>query len=358
MAEEIRTIMDTHIIGLGTANPPLRVAQAEIYRAYLEHIPLSDKAKALLKRFMIDNRSIAFRHLGMDQLTDALQDTQDELIARYQKFAVPTALDAARQALEKAGLAPGDVDVLVINTCTGYLCPGLTSYVAEALSLNKHVRPFDLMGMGCGGAIPNLETGYNFLQAHPDSHVLSIAVEVCSATIFFSDEPDVLVSNAIFGDGAAAAVLTNRSGAGGPRLRGFAAGLFPEHRKYLRYITQDSRLKNVLSGRVPVLGARNGQWVIERLLSEQRLSPADIDHWIVHPGGDTVLQSFERTLKLPPGALEASWTVLHDYGNMSSASVLFVLQEMLKSKPQPGSLGLMCSFGAGFSAHAALLEFS
>jgi len=350
--------MNTHIIGLGTANPPLRVSQTEIYQAYLEHISLSDKARSLLKRFMVDNRSIAYRNLGMDQLTDALQDTQDELIARYEKFAVPTAVDAARRALEQAGLAPGDIDAVVVNTCTGYLCPGLTSYVAEALPLNKHVRPFDLMGMGCGGAIPNLETGYNFLQAHPDSHVLSISVEMCSATIFFSDEPDVLVSNAIFGDGAAAVVLTNRLGAEGPRLRGFAAGLFPEHRKYLRYTTQDSRLKNVLSGRVPVLGARDGQRVIELLLSEQGLSPADIEHWIVHPGGDTVLQSFERTLELPTGALEDSWTVLQDYGNMSSASVLFVLQETLKKKPQPGSLGLMCSFGAGFSAYAALLEFS
>jgi predicted naringenin-chalcone synthase len=350
--------MDVRIVGVGTANPPLRLSQEEIYQAYVQTLPLSDRAQALLKRFFVDNQSIGFRHLGLDQLTDALQNSQDELIARYQRFAVPVAVNAARRALVQADLEPGDVDALVVNSCTGYLCPGLSSYVAELLPLRKNVRPFDLQGMGCGGAIPNLETGYNYLQAHPDAVVLTISVEICSATLFFSEAPDILVSNAIFGDGGAATVLTNRPGGRGIRLQRFAAGLFPEYRPYLEYITQDSKLRNVLSQRVPVLGARCGKQVIDGLLAQNGASYADITHWIVHPGGEKVLDAFQRALELPAEALLPSRKVLYDYGNMSSASVLFVLDAVLREgAPQPGDVGLLCSFGAGFSAFAALVEF-
>ncbi len=347
------------IVGLGTANPPLRLSQDEIYRAYVETLPLSDKAKALLKRIFVDNQSIGFRHLGMEALTDTLQESQDDLIARYQKFAVRAAVEAARKALDDAALGPGDVDALVVNTCTGYLCPGLSSYVAEALPLNKHVWPFDLQGMGCGGAIPNLETAHNFLQAHPDSHVLTVTVEICSATLYFDESPDVLVSNAIFGDGAAATVMTNGARENGyVCFKGFSAGMFPQDRRHLHYRTENSKLRNVLSQRVPVVGARHGKSVIDRLLAENDLRYKDVAHWIVHPGGERVLDAFQRALDLLDEDIAPSRKVLYNYGNMSSASVLFVLDEVLRNRaPQPGDLGVICSFGAGFSAFAGLVEF-
>ncbi len=351
--------MHVRITGLSTANPPLRLSQEEVYRAYLEHLSLSEKARALLYRFLIENRSIGQRYFAMERITDALDNDPEVLIARYRRFGVPMAVQAARGALAEAGLVPEEVDALVVNTCTGYLCPGLTSYVAEELGLRPDLRPFDLMGMGCGGAIPNLETAYNHLQVHPGHTVLSIAVEVCTATIYFSEDPDILLSNSLFGDGAAAVVLTNREeGAGLLRLRSFASGLFPEHRRYLRYITQDARLRNVLSPRVPVLGARHAREVIGRLLGQAGLSPAEVAHWIVHPGGASVIDALQEALDLPDGAVEPARRVLHQYGNMSSASVLFVLEEVRRRHaPQAGDLGVLSSFGAGFSAFAALVEF-
>jgi alkylresorcinol/alkylpyrone synthase len=350
--------MHVHIIGLGTANPPLRVSQAEVFETYVDLVPLSENARELLRQ-ILDNHSIAFRHMGMNSLSEAIfHNTQDELIARYQRFAVPTAVEAANKALRAADLAPDEVDVVVVNTCTGYLCPGLTSYVAEALPLRKDVRPFDLQGMGCGGALPGLEIGYNYLQTHPDGNVLAIAVEMCTATIFFSEDPAILVSNAIFGDGAAATVLTNRR-VGGLRIKGFSSGLFPEYRQHLQYTTEDSRLRNVLSQRVPTLGARCGKQAIDALLSESGLTYDDIAHWVVHTGGAKVLDAFRRALNLPEEAVRAARTVLHDYGNMSSVSVLFVLEETLRSREvRPGDRLVMVAFGAGFSAFAALLEQS
>jgi predicted naringenin-chalcone synthase len=232
--------------------------------------------------------------------------------------------------------------------------------VAEVLPLKKHIKPFDLQGMGCGGAIPNLETAYNFLQAHPDNHVLTVTVEICSATLYFDEAPDILVSNAIFGDGAAATVMTNGARENGYLcFKGFSAGLFPQDRQHLHYRTENSKLRNVLSQRVPVVGARHGKRVIDRLLDENGLTYQDVAHWIVHPGGERVLDAFQRTLDLPDEAVEPSRNVLYNYGNMSSASVLFVLEEVLRSRViQPGDLGVMCSFGAGFNAFAGLVEFS
>jgi predicted naringenin-chalcone synthase len=330
--------MDVRIVGLGTANPPLRVSQEEIYRAYMELVPLSDKGRDLLRQILLDNKSIAFRHMGMDDLSDAVsKNSQDELIARYQKFAIPVAVEAASKALNQAGLTPGEVDAIVTNTCTGYLCPGLTSYVAEALSLRKNVKPFDLQGMGCGGAIPALETAYDLLHTYPDANVLTLSVEICTATIVFSEDPAILVSNCIFGDGAAATVLTNHPGTSGLRLKHFAAGLFPEYRQHLHYRTEDSRLRNVLSQRVPTLGAKCSKQVVEDLLAQSGIGFDDIDRWVVHTGGEKVLDAFQRAVDLPDEALIPSRTVRG-------------------RSPQPGDLIVMCSFGAGFSAFATLLE--
>jgi predicted naringenin-chalcone synthase len=346
------------IIGMGTANPPLRLPQETAFEVYTNLVPLSDRAKSLMQRIFVNNHSIGYRHLALDTLTDVLEDNQDKLIARYQKYGVRVAVEAANRALENAGLTAEEIDALVVNTCTGYLCPGLTSYVAEALPLKAGVHPFDLQGMGCGGALPNLQTAYNFLQAHPDSNVLSIAVEICSATLYLDESPDILISNALFGDGAAAAVLTNRAVSGRVRLQGFSAGLYPQDRQHLYYRTENSKLRNVLSVDVPTVGASRGKEVIDRLLAQTGRGYQDIQHWILHPGGQKVLDAFEGVLPLPENALAASRKVLYDYGNMSSATVLFVLDEVLRNQtPQAGDTGLMCSFGAGFGVYAGLVEF-
>ncbi len=152
--------MDIRIIGLGTATPPLKVTQREVYDTYVRMLPLSPQSPATCwSRFCCKNDSIACRHMAMHSLEECvLENTQDQLIARYKRHAVPVSAEAARKALAQADLSPQQVDAIVVNTCTGYLCPGLTSYVAQELGLRRDVHPFDLQGMGCGGALPGLET--------------------------------------------------------------------------------------------------------------------------------------------------------------------------------------------------------
>jgi alkylresorcinol/alkylpyrone synthase len=351
----------TILRGLGVATPPLYATQEEAYAFFATHCALKPDEQDLYRRILLDGK-IKGRYLGMDAKTDALEPDPDRRLARFLKFGRSTAVAAARRALAEAGVEVAEIAGLIVNTCTGYLCPGLSSYVAADLGLRTSIRFQDLMGMGCGAAIPNLEAAAGMLARSGEGPVLSIAVEICTATIFPSHEPDLIVSNSIFSDGAAAAVLDLASDdhpGGLARMVDFASGLFPQYREDLRYRTEGGRLRNHLSKRVPVIGARVATEVASRLLARHGLSRNDIAWWAVHPGGTVVLTQVAKKLELADEALRFSYNVFENYGNMSSPSVLFVLREILDSgRPRPGQKGMLLSFGAGFSAFAALMEFT
>jgi len=351
----------TILRGLGTATPPLYATQEEAYAFFTSHFTLAPAEQDLYRRILLDGK-IKGRYLGMDATTDALETDPDRLLARFLKFGRATAVVAARRALAEAGVETAEIVGLVVNTCTGYLCPGLSSYVAADLGLRTSIRYQDLVGMGCGAAVPNLEAAAGMLARSGEGPVLSLAVEICTATIFPSHEPELIVSNSIFGDGAAAAVLDlapDDHPGGLARLVDFATGLFPQYREDLGYRTDGGRLRNHLSKRVPVIGAHTATEVASRLLARHGLSRNDIAWWAVHPGGTVVLAQVAKELELPDDALRFSYHVFENYGNMSSPSVLFVLREILdRGRPQPGQKGMLLAFGAGFSAFAALMEFA
>jgi len=352
--------MKTILRGLGTANPPLYVTQEEAYHSLSTQFALKPEELTMYRRILLDGK-IKGRYLGMETKSDAHDMDMDRLIARFLKFGRSTAVEAARRALAEAGVKPAEIKGLIVNTCTGYLCPGFSSYIAEELGLPTSIRFFDLMGMGCGAAIPNLEAATGMLVRNGDGPVLSVAVEICSATIYPSHEPELVVSNCIFGDGAAAAVLDivpDNCTDGLASIVDFTSGLFPQYREDLRYRTEGGRLRNCLAKRVPVIGAKTATEVSSRLLDRHGLSRSDIDWWAVHPGGTVVLDQVAKKLKLPDNALRSSYKVFENYGNMSSPSVLFVLRDILDNgHPQPGQKGMLLAFGAGFSAFSALIEF-
>jgi len=353
--------LKTILRGLGVATPPLYVTQKEAYEFFTTNCNLEPDERDLYRRILVDGK-IKGRYIGMDAKTDTLETDPDRLLARFLKFGRTTAVAAARNALAEAGLEPADITGLIVNTCTGYLCPGLSSYIAQDLGLRTSIRYQDLMGMGCGSAVPNLEAAAGMLARSGEGPVLSLAVEICTATIFPSHEPDLIVSNSIFGDGAAAAVVDlapEDCPCGLARILDFATGLFPQHREELRYRTEGGRLRNHLSKRVPVIGARTATEVASRLLARHGLTRDDISWWAVHPGGTAVLARVAKELGLTNEDLRFSHSVFANYGNMSSPSVLFVLREILDSGlPKLGQKGMLLAFGAGFSAFASLIEFA
>jgi predicted naringenin-chalcone synthase len=352
--------MKTILRGLGTATPPLYVTQEEAYYCLSTQFALKPTELTLYRRILLDGK-IKGRYLGMETKEDAQDMDMDRLLARFIKFGRSTAVAAARKALAEADVKPADIRGLIVNTCTGYLCPGFSSYIAEELGLSTSIRFLDLMGMGCGAAIPNLEAATGMLTRNGEGPVLSVAVEICSATIYPSHEPELVVSNSIFGDGAAAAVLDivpDNGPNGLACIVDFMSGLFPQYREDLRYRTEGGRLRNCLDKRVPVIGARTATEVSSRLLAKHGLSRKDIDWWAVHPGGTVVLEQVAKKMELSDNALRFSYNVFENYGNMSSPSVLFVLRDILDNgRPQPGQKGMLIAFGAGFSAFAALIEF-
>src|SRR5213592_843557 len=182
------------IIGLGTATPPRRYRQRECWEALKvaqQFSQLTTRSKAVLKKVLLGDNGIATRHLALEPLSDAFDLTPDSLHARYVRHAPALASQASAAALQDAGLGPEKIDAVIISTCTGYLCPGLTSYLSERLGLRPDVLTLDLVGQGCGAALPNLRTAEALLSASHCRQVLSICVEICSAALYFDDDPGV-----------------------------------------------------------------------------------------------------------------------------------------------------------------------
>jgi predicted naringenin-chalcone synthase len=188
---------------------------------------------------------------------------------------------------------------------------------------------------------------------------LSISVEICSATIFNGCDPGCVISNCIFADGAAAAVVLSEKNSNTSlvRILDFQSGIYPQYRDCLKYVCDQGKLRNNLSARVPVIGAKTVRDVTSKLLERNNLSVKDIRHWAIHPGGTAVLEQVQKHLQLTFDDVSPAFEIFKNYGNMSSPSVMFVLKSILDNdNSHPGQLCCALSFGAGFSAHAALLQ--
>ena len=347
------------ITGLGTAVPAQRYAQGDCWEALLQSSrfhQLEPRSRAILKKVLNGSSGIATRHLALENLGQAFDLTPDVLHARFTRNAPLLATQAAERALADAGNQPDEIDALVISTCTGYLCPGLTSYVAERLGCRPDVLAFDLVGQGCVAALPNLAASQALLAAGRCQRVLSICVEVCSAVLYFDDDPGVLISACIFGDGAGAAVLANSPDGKRPvQWKTSGSLLRPNDRDLLRFEQKAGMLRNILAPQVPAVAAQHAATVLDQVLTRANVGRAQVKGWVMHPGGRDVLLAVRERLGLSEHDLRWSAAVLREFGNLSSASVYFVLQAALGDSA-PSGYWWISSFGAGFSCHGALLE--
>jgi predicted naringenin-chalcone synthase len=348
------------IDSLGTAVPPNRYTQRacwEAFRTTARFAGLRAPSRLLIERILTGEQGVRTRHLALADITEALVIDPDVLGRRFARHAPELATAAARAALDKAGLRADEIDGLIVSTCTGYLCPGLTSPVAERLGLRPDVLALDLVGQGCGAALPNLRTAEALLSAGRAAHVLCVCVEVCSAAVYIDDDPGVLVSACLFGDGAAAAVV---SGTASPRARRVqwidAVSLVdPSERDRLRMEMRGGLLRNILSREVPQIAAERASGLLHQALARHGLQMKEVREWIWHAGGRTVLERLRAITGLDEAQTRRSADVLARFGNLSSPFVLFVLAQALEEGAAPG-WWWMSSFGAGFSCHGALLR--
>jgi alkylresorcinol/alkylpyrone synthase len=350
------------LTGLGTATPPNRYTQRQGWDALVASgfLPsLSSRSQAILRKVLLGDNGICSRYLALDDLRDAFEMRPDVLDARFARHAPAVAARAAERAIARAEIEPRDLDAIVISTCTGYLCPGLSSYVSELLGLRRDVLALDLVGQGCGAALPNMRTGEALIASARAQKVLSVCVEICSAAMYMDDDPGVLISACLFGDGAGAAVLSAGPDSSQRRIEWKATGtrLAPEDRDQLRFEKRGGMLRNILSPEVPALAGAHALGLLTDVLEGAGVERKEIGTWILHAGGREILTAIRERVGISEDDTRWSAGILRDFGNVSSPCVYFVLEAALRDGA-PDGYWWMTSFGAGFSCHGALLEVS
>jgi predicted naringenin-chalcone synthase len=283
-------------------------------------------------------------------------------MAAYRREALPLALAAVQDALRQApGIEAASFTHLITVSCTGMYAPGLDIELVAALGLPASVRRTCVNFMGCYAAVNALRLADSMVRADPAARVLIVSVELCTLHFQKSHDADHLVSNALFGDGAAACLVLGQP-LPGPApslaLRAFHCGLAPEGVHDMAWHIGDFGFEMTLSGYVPALIERGIGQLTADLLQDLPVRREDIRHFALHPGGRKILEAIEQALGLSKDDNRHAYQVLRDYGNMSSATVLFVLRELLAAAgpADHGAPVLSCAFGPGLTMEAMLLE--
>ena len=344
-----------HLASIAVATPPYSVSQAQAEAFLVKHYSdkLSQRSLTILRKIFA-HPSVLRRHLAIEDIECLVNEHPDSRIARFTNWAVNLSSQAIVKALNQVGLKIDDVSGLVVNTCTGYVCPGISTYIMEKLGLSNQIRAHDLVGSGCGGLIPNLQVCEDMVKGYGDKVILSVSVEICSATFQMADDLSLILSNAIFADGAAASVLWHRPE--GLALVASASRYDPKSRDDIRYIYKDGQLHNQLSAFLPEIASKTVAKVVMDLLKPRGLRIEDIKHWAFHPGGEKIINAIRDEIGLSEVQLQATRNILAEYGNMSSPTVMFVLKKILDNGITPGEWCIMIAFGAGLCAHAFLLR--
>lgn len=338
---------------IATALPPHAYTQRDCWEIFLKDSRrarevLTPDSIAFVERILLGDSGIGSRHFALEPLASALDLDSEQLNRKFEELAPQLGYQALKRALDKAAVTAETLDALIVCTCTGYLCPGLSSYIAELAGLRSTAYLLDLAGQGCGAALPALRAGAAYLAGHPEGWVACVAVEICSAAFYVDNDRGVLVSLCIFGDGAAATIWSGRRKGLGWEAHDFDSEHLPKERQKLRFENRQGKLRNLLDRTVPHLAAEAVSKLWERAPGKKR----DICRIVAHPGGKEVIAALEA--KLPGKIVPESRQVLWRCGNMSSPSVLFVLESVLE-RPASEALWIV-SFGAGFSVHAAWLS--
>jgi 3,5-dihydroxyphenylacetyl-CoA synthase len=339
------------ILGIGTANPPIRLTQEQSFHA------AGYETDRIRKIFA--NSDIEYRHFYFGG-TPNLQETSDQQNQRYLSGAVKTGCRAILNCVESAGMTVKDVDFLAVCTCTGYVCPDVGSRLIAHMGFRRNVQRSAIVGLGCAGAVPALQRASDFVRANPGRLALMLAVEICSACYYVDNTLETVVGNAICADGAAASLLgaepkTERAY---PRIIDFESFLDIEQIEQVGLQHKEGKLRIVLGASIQHLAGPMIETALLQLLRRQRLSQSDIRFWVMHPGGRKVIDNVQKHFGIAEDQLRFSRTVLRNYGNMSSPTIMFVLDEVVRTgDPHAGDWGVMIALGPGMAAEVALLRW-
>lgn len=307
-----------------------------------------------------DSVQVRGRHLAIPMADYPALDTFAKRNDVWIREALTLGEQAVRGAVEKAGLKLSDIDVLCFTSITGLATPSIDARLMNKLGLRPDVKRVPIFGLGCVAGVAGTARMSDLLRGFPKQTAVLLSVELCSLTVQRDDiEVGSIIAAGLFGDGAAAMVIRGGDVAGdGPRVVASESVFYPATEDVMGWDFLDSGFKVVLSARVPDMVLENVRGNVDAFLAKHGLKRSDVNHWVAHTGGPKVLEAFESSLELPPGALARSWESLRSVGNLSSASVLYVLSDLLEAKvAKPGDVGLMMAMGPGFCAELVLLRW-
>ena len=347
------------ITAVGSAFPPHYVDQDTLIAAFVG--AWADRYHKVARLVDLHRHALVDgRHLALPMESYARLGSFTEANDAWIRVGTDVGAAAIEDALARAGLAAPDVDAFWCTSVTGIAVPSLDARLINRLGFRPDVKRVPMFGLGCVAGAAGVARAADYLRGHPGGVALLLSVELCSLTLQRDDlSIPNLIATGLFGDGAAAAVLVGAArGGSGPAVVATRSTFYPNTEGVMGWRVGDSGFRVVLSAEVPEMVRTHLRGDVDALLAEHRLAYDDIAVWVTHPGGPKVLEAMEETFPLKPHALDLSWESLRRVGNLSSASVLLVLQETLaRAAPPPGNYGLMMAMGPGFCSELVLLRW-
>ncbi len=345
------------IQAVASAVPAHRVAQEEAVafarRMFGDHIRNLDRLLPLFTNAGIETRYFAAPPEWLSE-----DHNLAEKSALYVQEATKLSAEASTKALSQAGLKPSDVDYIIYVNTTGLATPSIDARLINLLGLRPDVRRTPIWGLGCAGGAAGLSHAHHYALAHPEARILVITTELCGLTFLPRDRTKSnLVATALFGDGAAAAVICGDAVAGpGLQLIDTSSRFYPDSEDVMGWTVLQEGLQVVFAQRIPQIVAETAADDIGAFLATHDLKIADLEAFLLHPGGAKVLDAYQQALALESDQLDWPRGILRDYGNMSSATVLFVLERYLKEQGTGrGGHGLITALGPGFCSESLLV---
>lgn len=276
----------------------------------------------------------------------------------YIEWAKKLGLKAATQAIENANLKPTDIDYVITTSCTGFMIPSLDAYLINDMGMKRSTKRLPITELGCAGGAQGLARAGDFIKAHPGASVLVVAVELPSLTVQADDfSMTNIISASLFGDGAAACVITDRPRSGA-KIISSESYLFPDSYHFMGFDTSEKGFSIVLDKDIPHAVEAQVAPLIEKMLEPSGVKTRDLDFFVFHPGGRKVLENMQSSFNITKERLQCSWDALWECGNLSSASVIVVYKNLFERyRPKNGQKGLLTAFGPGFSCETSVLEW-
>jgi alkylresorcinol/alkylpyrone synthase len=327
---------------------------AEARAVWAEKLFNQDRLEQLFTNVLVGGRHLALPLERYRELTTFGQ-ANDAWIEVAQQIGG----QAVETAMARAGLGLDAIDTLITVSVTGLATPSLDARLMNRLGLPSRVKRVPIFGLGCVAGAAGLARAADYVRGHPEEVAVLLSVELCSLTLQREDlSIPALISAGLFGDGAAAAVVVGEKvPSDGPRIRATRSIFYPDSERVMGWDISERGFRIVLSAEVPEVVERFLRRDVEAFLADHGLTRGDVGLWIAHTGGPRVLEAMEQALDLPDGALALSWKSLREVGNLSSTSVLMVLEETLAAeRPPPGTPGLLMALGPGFCSELVLLE--